>query len=346
MGRNIMVVDDEKMITSTLSTLIKMLLKYQVTTYNDPTKALTCEGLRNNSIDLIISDFMMPGMNGLEFLKNAKDLSPNSVAIMLTGYADKENAIRSINEIGIYYYMEKPWDNNQLIRIIQNGLEKKQLTDDLKTQNREVNRLYELLKHDYQQEVDNVMNLVISLSNTIEARDEYTDGHTRRVGAISRALAQELGMKGKKLDAIEIAGIIHDIGKIGVADNILNKPGKLTDEEYAMMKKHSVIGEKIIKPLNSLTEMAEPVRHHHEKLNGAGYPDGLAGDEISLESRILAVADVFDALNSDRPYRSRMPMEQIVSILRQEADGGALDPEITRILFRLIDAGEIDRIVS
>ena len=341
-----MVVDDEKMITSTLSTLIKMLLKYQVTTYNDPTKALTCEELRNNNIDLIISDFMMPGMNGLEFLKNAKDISPNSVAIMLTGYADKENAIRSINEIGIYYYMEKPWDNNQLIRIIQNGLEKKQLADDLKTQNREVNRLYELLKHDYQQEVDNVMNLVISLSNTIEARDEYTDGHTRRVGAISRALAQELGMQGKKLDAIEIAGIIHDIGKIGVADSILNKPGKLTDEEFAMMKKHSVIGETIIKPLNSLAEMAEPVRHHHEKLNGTGYPDGLAGDAISLESRILAVADVFDALNSDRPYRSRMPMEKITGILRQEANSGALDQEITRILFRLIEAGEIDRIVS
>ncbi len=346
MSKSILIVDDEKMITSTLSTLIKMLLKCNVTTYNDPGQALTCEELLNNNIDLIISDFMMPGMNGLEFLKSAKDISPNTVTIMLTGYADKENAIRSINEIGIYYYMEKPWDNNQLIKIIENGIEKKQLTDNLKTQNREITRLYELLKHDYQNEVDNVKNLVISLCNTIEAHDEYTDGHTRRVGALSRKLAEKLGMPGDQLDSIEIAGIIHDIGKIGVSDSILNKPGKLTDEEFDTMKKHSVIGETIIKPLNCLSSCVDAVRHHHERPNGKGYPDGLSGDQLSLEARILAVADVYDALNSDRPYRNRLPVESIIEILNREADAGALDKDITRLLLDMLNSGELEGILQ
>ena len=127
MGKRILVVDDERMITTTLSTLIKMVLKHNVTVYNDPILALESEELGQQKVDLIISDFMMPGMNGLEFLKNVKEKSPSTITILLTGYADKENAIKSINEVGLYYYLEKPWDNNSLIKIIQNGLDKKGL---------------------------------------------------------------------------------------------------------------------------------------------------------------------------------------------------------------------------
>ena len=353
MGKTILIVDDEKMITMTLTTLVKMVLKHTVMAYNDPLQALESEELMKNKIDLIISDFMMPGMNGLEFLKSVREKSPETVTILLTGYADKENAIKSINEVGLYYYLEKPWDNNTLIKIIQNGLERKELSDNLRQKyieledsNMEIARLYELLKKDYQQEVDNIKNLIISLANVIEAKDKYTDGHTRRVGNISRMLGQKLGMPVEKLQCLEISGIIHDIGKVGVSENILNKPEKLTEEEFDVMKKHAVIGETICKPLNSLSMCLDPIRHHHEKLDGSGYPDGLSGDELSLESRIIAVADVFDALYSKRPYRDRLPIDKVKQIITEECAMGHLDKKVVDTLSDMLDNGELDTVYT
>ncbi len=351
MSRTIMVVDDEQMITTTLSTMFKLMLKEKVITYNDVDQALSCEELENKQVDLIISDFMMPKMNGLEFLKQVCEKSPGTITILLTGYADKENAIRSINEIGLYYYLEKPWNNNDLIKVVRNGLEKKELEDELKNKyeelessNREITRLYELLKHDYSKETESAKNLVITLANVIEAKDSYTDGHTRRVATISRLLGEHLGMEKDRLDFLEIAGMIHDIGKVGVPESILNKPGKLTEEEFEIIKKHSVIGDTIIKPLDSLKECQIPVRNHHEKLNGTGYPDGLTGESITLETRILCVADIFDALYSDRPYRARMPLESVKEILMNDVRNGCLDGNVVKVLFDMIDHGEIDQL--
>lgn len=348
-----MVVDDEKMITSTLSTMFKLMLKEDVIIYNDAEQALACEKLENKDVDLIISDFMMPKMNGLEFLKNVKEKSPETVAILLTGYADKENAIKSINEVGLYYYLEKPWNNNDLIKVVKNGLEKKALEDDLKekykqleTSNDEITRLYELLKLDYNQETENMKNLIITLANVIEAKDKYTDGHTRRVGIISRKIGEKLELPEERLNHLEIAGMIHDIGKVGVPECILNKPGKLTEEEFETIKKHSEVGETIIKPLSSLRECLEMVRHHHEKLNGTGYPDGISGEDISLETRILGVADIFDALYSDRPYRTKMSIANVKDILTSDTEKGCLDKNVVNALFRMIDAGEIEEIFN
>ncbi|MCX7920600.1 MAG: response regulator [Clostridia bacterium] len=353
MSKTILIVDDEKMITATLSTLIKMVLKHSVLVFNDPAEALSSEYLLNKNVDLVISDFMMPGMNGLEFLRSVKEKSPESVAILLTGYADKENAIKSINEIGLYYYLEKPWDNTTLIKVIQNGLEKKELSETLKEKldevqesHREIERLYELLKKDYQQEVDSVKNLIITLANVIEAKDKYTDGHTRRVGMISRRLGQMMGLSTERLQHLEISGIIHDIGKVGVPEAILNKPGKLTDEEFEIMKKHSIVGETICRPLNSLQMCLDPIRHHHEKLNGTGYPDGLRGDALSMEARIIAVADIFDALYTKRPYRDKLPINKVKEILAEEVDKGALDKDVVTALFNLIDNGDIRHIIG
>lgn len=353
LDKTILIVDDEKMITTTLSALIRMVLKYSVKTFNDPVQALQSEELVNQSVDMIISDFMMPGMDGLEFLKNAREKSPDAVTIMLTGYADKENAIKSINEVGLYYYLEKPWDNNALIKIIQNGIEKKELLDNLKKRykeieesHEEIERLYELLKKDYQQEADNVKNLIITLANVIEAKDRYTDGHTRRVASISRLIGQKIGLEDNKLKHLEVSGIIHDIGKVGVPESILNKPGALTAEEFDIMRKHTVIGETICKPLGSLQDCLDPIRHHHEKLDGSGYPDGLTGDKISLEARITAVADIFDALCSSRPYRDKLPISRVREIMKEETDKGYLDPDVVDALFNLIDSGILDEVIS
>lgn len=349
MSKTILIVDDEKMITTTLAALIKMVLKYSVETFNDPAKALESENLIHKNVDLIISDFMMPGMNGLEFLKNVKEISPNTITILLTGYADKENAIKSINEVGLYYYLEKPWDNNNLIKIVMNGIEKKELEDslnqryiELRESNDKVERLYDLLKIDYQQEVDNVRNLIVTLANVIEAKDKYTDGHTRRVGSISRRLGERLGLIESNLIQLETAGLIHDIGKVGVPESILNKPGKLTDEEFDIMKKHTLIGETICRPLNSLQKCLDPVRHHHEKLDGSGYPDGLKGEMLTLESRIIAVVDIFDALTSDRPYRDKMPMDKVKSIMYKDAGDGKLDARVVEELFGMLARNEFE----
>ncbi|HEX2953718.1 MAG TPA: HD domain-containing phosphohydrolase [Bacillota bacterium] len=352
MKPTVIIVDDESMITTTLSTLIKMVLKINVKAFNDPVEALSSDDVISKKADLIISDFMMPGMNGLEFFKSVKEKNPDAVRILLTGYADKENAIRSINEIGLYYYMEKPWDNEALIKIIQNGLEKKELSDSLKEKyeeleesNQEINRLYKLLKLDYQQEVDSVKNLIISLANVIEAKDKYTEGHTRRVAAISRLIGEKLGLDSASLKNLEISGIIHDIGKVGVPESILNKPGKLTDEEFEVMKQHSVIGETICRPLNCLENCLDPIRHHHEKLDGSGYPDGLSAEALSLEARILTVADIFDALQSKRPYRDSMPMEKVKSIISEDVAHGQLDARVVRVLFELIDSPLLEEIL-
>ncbi len=348
MSRTIMVVDDETMITTTLSTMFKLMLKENVIVYNDVEQALNCAELKNNRVDLIISDFMMPKMNGLEFLKNVREQCPDTVTILLTGYADKENAIRSINEIGLYYYLEKPWNNNDMIKVVRNGLEKKELEDDLRKKyqeleesNQEIIRLYELLKNDYNTETESSKNLIITLANVIEAKDKYTDGHTRRVGILSRMLGERLGLCEERLTFLETAGIIHDIGKVGVPENILNKPDRLTVEEFDVIKKHTEIGETILKPLGSLRDCIGPVRSHHEKLNGSGYPDGLKGEEISMETRILGVADIFDALYSDRPYRAKMPIDNAKDILSKDVQNGCLDEKVVQALFEMIDEGEL-----
>jgi putative two-component system response regulator len=351
LSNTIMIVDDEKMITTTLSTMFKLMLKQNVIAYNDVNQALESKELEENKVDLIISDFMMPKMNGLEFLKNVKEKCPDTVTILLTGYADKENAIKSINEVGLYYYLEKPWNNNDLIKVVKNGLEKKELKDDLKKKykeleesNDEITRLYELLKHDYNKETESTKNLVITLANVIEAKDKYTDGHTRRVGTISKMLGEKLGLSEEKLNYLEISGIIHDIGKVGVPESILDKPGKLTDEEYEIIKKHSEIGETILRPLGSLKECLQPIRHHHEKLNGSGYPDGISGDDITIETRIIGVADIFDALYSDRPYRDKLPMSSVKEIIMKDTVNGCLDEKVVGALFDMIDSGEMDEV--
>lgn len=346
--QTIMVVDDELMITKTLALLLKMKTKQNIVTFNTPTEALYSDVLLSQKVDVIVSDFIMPEMNGIEFLMEVKNLSPDTETILLTGYADKENAIRSINEVGIYYYLEKPWNNEELIKTISNALEKRKLANELKekiealnSSNIENKRLYELISKEYNEEIEGSKSLMISLANVIEAKDAYTDGHTRRVSAISLALGKELNLNQDELETLEIAGMIHDVGKVAIPEQILNKPGKLTDEEFEIVKKHPEIGEKICIPLGAFKRYLSPIRHHHEKLNGKGYPDGLKGDEIDVITRILTIADIFDSLYSDRPYRLKMPMEKVKSIMLTEAETGYIDQHLVELLFKLNESGNI-----
>jgi putative two-component system response regulator len=278
-----------------------------------------------------------------------KKRSPRTESILLTGYADKENAIKSINEAGVYYYLEKPWNNEELVKIVVNALEKKNLSlaldekiIDLEKRNLEINRLYEFMSYEYNEEVEGMKSLMISMANVIEARDEYTDGHTRRVAMIAKNLGKELELDQKDIETLELVGVIHDIGKICISDNILNKPGKLTDEEFLVIKEHPVVGEKICRSFKNLKPSLKPILHHHEKLDGSGYPKGLKGEEIDLVTRIITVADIFDALYSDRPYRQKLEYGNVKIIMMEDATKGLIDFKIVSILFEMIESGKIN----
>lgn len=344
---NILVVDDELMITETIASFLEVASPYSVTQCNNPGEAL--EIVKSRQVDLVISDFLMPGMNGLDLLKEIRNIDKRITSILLTGYADKDNAIRAINEIDLYYYLEKPWNNWELLKIVQNGLEKRSLIDDLESRvtelnqsNQRVERLYRLLQRDYQEEMDNVETVLFSLARAIEAKDKYTEGHAERVSYYAVMIGRKMGLDESQVDVIRSAGIIHDIGKIGVPEGLLNKPGPLTPEEFEQVKLHPLIGEKICVPLNCLKGAINALRHHHEKINGKGYPDGLYGEEISIEARIMAVADIFDALYSDRPYRARLPMEDALGVLEKESAEGLLDEKVTAMFVSMVRNGEVD----
>jgi len=344
--QTILIVDDEEIITYSLSMHLSLSTNLNVITSNDPVNAL--KEIRNRNIDLVISDYLMPGMNGIEFLTEVKKIDEDITLILLTGYADKENVIKAVNQVGVYYYIEKPWDNDSLIKVINNGLEKASLVKQLKkkimeieTSQNEINRLYHILEKDFRVQVESIENVMVSLAYLLEAKDKYTVGHTQRVSEYAVKLAVKTGLENDRIEKLRMAGLIHDIGKIGVPEVILNKPGKLSEEEFELVKAHTVIGSNICKPLVNFSDLYDMIRHHHEKLNGSGYPDGLKDDEISIEARILSVADVFDALYSDRPYRSKLPLDKVIEILREESDKRNLDARLVESFIEMVNSKEI-----
>lgn len=347
----ILLIDDETMITTTLSTLIEMMLDYEVITFNNPKTLIESGILENEKIDLVISDFIMPYMNGLDLLSLIKEKQPHIIPILLTGYSDKDSAIKSINELGLYYYLEKPWDNSELIKVIQNGLDKAKLEDQLsqklvviEKKNQEISRLYDLLRRDFDKEMGNVLEFIVSLTNLVEAKDAYTDNHTRRVSDLAIALGKRKSLTQEQLRNIEIGAMIHDIGKVSTPESILNKPGPLTTAEFEIMKNHPEAGARIIRPIGALQKPSEMVLSHHEKLDGSGYPHGLKADEISIETRIITISDIFDALYTDRPYRKGMSLDKTLSILKEDADKGKLDQELVGFIFEMVETGELQAI--
>ena len=183
--------------------------------------------------------------------------------------------------------------------------------------------------------------VVATLANAIEGKDHYTCGHVERVGSYCVEIGRRVGVNDAGLEALKTGGVVHDIGKVGIPDHVLNKPGKLTDEEMAIMRRHPLIGHDVLKPLRTFRAVLPIVRWHHERPNGTGYPDGLKGDELPLLPRIAAVADCFDALATDRPYRSAFPMEKCKEILTESGEKGDLDSVLVNALFDILDQGII-----
>jgi putative two-component system response regulator len=255
---------------------------------------------------MAILDWMMPGLSGLELCRKVRNLhrpEPTYV-VMLTALPDKEHAVRAL-QAGADDFIHKPFDREELRARLEVG-----------------KRIVGL---------QTGLTIVYSLAQAVEAKCPYTRGHSERVMLYALALASKVGMGEKDRDILRRGALLHDIGKIGVPDSILNKQGKLTPEETAIVQEHPVIGDKIVRPLHSLSDLLPLIRWHHERLDGKGYPDGLRGDEIPFMVQLLSVADVYDALSSARPYRAAMSHGESLETMRKDVASGGLDLDLVEI---------------
>jgi len=273
--------------------------------------------LSRNEVDLMLIDIMMPGLDGYEVCKRvkARDSTRFIPIILITALDDVHAKVRGI-EAGADDFLTKPANREELL-----------------ARTRALIRVRELNKN-----LVSVENALFSLASAVEAKDNYTLGHTQRVANLAVALGKRLRLGEKEVFALRLGGILHDVGKIGIAEEILNKPGKLEKHEWEIMKSHPEIGYRICLPLKSTLGIAlDVVRHHHEKLDGSSYPDGLKGDQISLEARIMCVVDIYDALVTERPYRGAMPKQKAIDILQEEVELGKLDGTVVNELKDLVD---------
>jgi putative two-component system response regulator len=302
MLERILIVDDEFGARTALAALLRR-EGWDVKDASDGAAALElCATFRP---DLILLDILMPGMSGFEVCRRIKATPETRLTpvVLITGLSNTEDRIEGINA-GADDFLSKPIDFNELLARTRSLLRLKQYTDEL----------------------ENAEGVLFSLARSIEARDPYTLGHCERLADLSARLGERLGLPEDDIKALRRAGIVHDIGKVTVPDSILLKQGPLSKEEAEIMHRHPVVGERICSPLRTFQLVLPIIRHHHERHNGTGYPDGLRGDEIPLTAAILQLADVYDALTTDRPYRPASTPEVALEIMDQECALGWWNP--------------------
>src|SRR6266849_1887561 len=312
----ILVADDNEANRELLSALLSA-EGYQVVCVADGQQALA--RVNSGSIDLALLDVVMPRPTGFEVCQAMKSkpetrLIPVILLTSLNSDADRLHGIMC----GADDFLNKPANKHELLARVHSLLRLKQFTDEL----------------------DNAETVLFSLALSIEAKDPYTEGHCDRLSKYSVSLGEKLGLPQELRVALRRGGLVHDIGKLAVPEHILLKPGPLTPEERKIMEQHTVIGEKICAPLRSFRHVLPIIRHHHEKLDGSGYPDGLKGEQIPLTARILQVTDIYDALSTDRPYRKALPLDQALSIMREEAKRGWWDGSLLNELEAVVHGYE------
>jgi putative two-component system response regulator len=318
----ILVVDDEPSICLLVSRLLEK-QGYGCDTCESAAAAI--KKIESGAYELIVSDIMMPGMTGIDLLSKIKKTHPDMAFIMLTGIDDHETAVRAL-ELGAFGYVIKPFEANELLINVVNSLRRRELEME---RNLYESRL-ELEVWEKTAEIRATQEqITLRLVTASGYRDEETGAHIRRMGEYAAILARAIGLEAKTVEEIRLAAPMHDVGKIGIADAILRKPGKLTDEEFKQIKEHTTIGARILEGSQiAILNLARDIAlHHHEKWNGSGYPLGLQGEDIPLSARIVAICDVFDALINDRVYRPALPEDQALSIMK-EGRGTHFDPRI------------------
>ena len=294
----VLVVDDYEPNLRGLGQLLRI-AKYDVFTASNGADAL--ELVARERPDLVLLDVVMPGISGLEVCKALKHQPDTCLTpvVLISGTQERETVIAGL-EAGADDFLNKPIDPEELYTRVRSSIRLKRLTDDL----------------------ESAESLFLTLGRIIEARDPYTEGHCERLAEYATALGRKLELEQADIDALYRGAFLHDVGKIAIPDRIMLKKGKLTRKEYELMKRHPVIGDELCATVRSLERVRPIVRHHHERLDGRGYPDGLAGADIPVLAQIVSVVDVFDALTTDRPYRKALPTVTAYKMLIDDAKRG------------------------
>jgi putative two-component system response regulator len=272
--------------------------------------------------DLILLDVLMPGISGLDVCSEVKQNADTCLTpvVLISGQHERQTVIAGL-DAGADDFLNKPIDPEELYTRVRSLLRLKRVTDDL----------------------ESAESLFLTLGRIIEARDPYTEGHCERLADYATALGRRLQLEQADIDALYRGAFLHDVGKIAIPDRIMLKKGKLTKAEYEVMKRHAVIGDELCATVRSLDRVRSIVRHHHERLDGSGYPDGLKGADVPLLAQVVAVVDVFDALTTDRPYRAALPTLAAYKMLREQSRNGWCHSSLVETFIDMHQLRERDR---
>ena len=315
----IIAVDDEQGILDSLSIFMKR-SGYSFVGITDPMEAIN--RVKNEHFDLMVLDFIMSPIHGDKVVEEIRKFNKDLYILLLTGHKDLAPPLDTIHQLDIQGYCEKSDKFDQLLLLIESGLKSV-------SQMRTISKMNEDLQKAY-------MDSIGILRHTVEAKDPYTKGHSDRVSEYAVLLGKKLNLPDEDIEKLRIGGLFHDIGKIGIPDSILLKESNLTDEEYAKIKEHPVIGYNMIQHATMFKNILDIVKHHHEKFDGNGYPDKLAGTNIPYLARITSIVDSFDAMTSRRSYRDSLPMDVVKSEILQNL-GSQFDPEIGIVFLDILD---------
>jgi len=309
---HVLVVDD----VATDRLLLKTMLAqdgYRVTEAVNGQQAI--DAISHQSFDVVLLDILMPDIDGFEVCRHVRESLGIELLpiIMLTTLTSREDVARGLG-CGATDFVSKPFDTVELLARVHASVTKKRLTDRL----------------------DDTESVLFALARMVEAKDANTRDHCDRLSHMAIVFGHELGCDYDELQALRRGGVLHDIGKLGVPDAILLKRGPLDSSEWTIMKQHPVVGAQLCSPLHSMHRTLEIVRHHHEKWDGSGYPDGLAGKEIPALARVFQVLDVYDGLSRERPYKPALPRDEVVSIMERETASGCWDPDLMERFLRIV----------
>ena len=354
MQHTVLFVDDEINILKAIQRLLR----------NEPLQVLTASRahealdlLSQHACQVVVTDQRMPEMSGVDLLSSVRERHPDIVRMMLTGYTEMTIAVDAINRGEIFRLITKPWNDEELRATIRQACDHHDLKQEIRRLNQvtreqnfklqDMNRNLEgkvrertkQLAEKHQELRTAYVETIKALAEAVDAKDSYTRGHSERVGVYASKIAREMGFPKEFIERVYIAGVLHDVGKIGVRDAVITKPDRLTPEEYAEIMEHPEVGAKILEPVSFLADIVPCVRHHHEWFDGSsrGYPHRLRGEQIPLPSRIILVADTVEAMTSDRPYRKAMSLEQVLRELTKYS-GSQFDPVCVDAMMRLLDA--------
>ena len=313
----ILAVDDEIGIVDSLSIFLKR-SDYSFSGETDPVKAI--ERVKNEHFDLLLLDFIMTPLHGDQVVEEIRKFNKDLYIILLTGHKDLAPPLETIRRLDIQGYCEKSDKFDQLLLLIESGIKSVEQMREIKKINTKLEDTYEKLEKAY-------MESIQTIRYTVEAKDTYTRGHSDRVSEYSVLIGEKLGLSKEDIRRLQIGGLFHDVGKIGVPDNILQKNDKLTDDEYSEIKNHPTIGAQILSTASIFQDIIPIVKYHHERYDGKGYPCRLKGKDIPYLARITAVADAFDAMTSKRVYRDSLSIDIVISEIEKNK-GTQFDPEI------------------